>query len=818
MSLGNCIPGLIEAGKMTPKQGERAKATYERHYRRLNGTMGPIAAAAEASEAALRELAYEAKQAKRRKLLAVAAQRSGAADLKRYRGKSPYAAVRAMMDNDVNAPYANVETGAERIELQSHAGLKDFLNRHSRDFLGRARDKAGMNDIVRELHGAATGNPVAREFSAAIAAVFETLRRRFNAAGGAIARLEGWGMPHAHDALRVRKAGYERWSADIKEEIDVPRMVDPETGGGFTPETLEEALRGAYAAIRSNGLIGEAGSGGGSSLANRRADHRFFVFKDGDAWLRYQAKYGSGDPFTAIMGHIRGMSKDISMMERFGPNPDATVKWLLDSADRIEAQGTRERPGAISGSSGGRHRTEKLWRYIKGEFNAPVFPEGPIAEKVGMAGVRILAGTRDLIAAAWLGSAPLSAISDINTQMLARRFNGLPQTGVLKSYLRMLDPTNPKHRDRAIRLGLGARDKSRALTGLSRYMGETHGPEITSIIADDVLRISGLNKFTEAGQRGFGDDFLRELGGERGNAFDQLEPDHRTAMERYGIDAATWEKIRTAAPYVEDGVEYLDWQTIDRRAADRLMDMVLGETQSAVQASTASARARMVADRPGTITGELSRNIFQFKSFGVSLLMGQAQRIASLPPGQRWVYGAQFLVGMTMFGAIALQMREIAKGRDPRPMESGEFWMDALVQGGGLGIFGDLFGGFNNDRIGSVLAFTAGPIGTLGEDIKQNVLADWKAEDEDEHKGRHGVRLAQRYTPGTNLWYARLMFERLIWNNLAEMTDPDYQDGFDRLEQTAEDQGQGLWWRPGESAPEAAPDLAAALAAPPETE
>src|SRR3546814_13152303 len=94
---------------------------------------------------------------------------------------------------------------------------------------------------------------------------------------------------------------------------------------------------------------------------------------------------------------------------------------------------------------------------------------------------------------------------------MTRKLNGLPATRVLWSYLKQLNPASAADRRRAIRLGLGMRDASRSLLGLSRYYGNTHSPEITKVIADDVLRVSGLNQLTEAGQRAFGLDFL-EIG------------------------------------------------------------------------------------------------------------------------------------------------------------------------------------------------------------------------------------------------------------------------------------------------------------------
>jgi hypothetical protein len=54
-------------------------------------------------------------------------------------------------------------------------------------------------------------------------------------------------------------------------------------------------------------------------LANQKAEHRFLHFTDGDAWLAYHNKFGSGSPFDAMMGHIEAMSRDTALMEILGP-------------------------------------------------------------------------------------------------------------------------------------------------------------------------------------------------------------------------------------------------------------------------------------------------------------------------------------------------------------------------------------------------------------------------------------------------------------------------------------------------------------------
>jgi hypothetical protein len=256
MSLGNCIPGLVADGKLTKKQGERAEKAYQRHYNRLLNQMSPEAAAAAASEAALSELDFEAALRKRRTLLTIKVQQRMDADLAAFEG-SPYTGLTAMLNQ--------VDIARQRIEFQAHAKIDAFIQRHRRTLLGRTGDRTGMNDVVIELHAGATGNADAKAFSGAIGAVFESQRQRFNRAGGSIGRRADFGLPHRHDALRVRRTPYAIWRDDILDGIDTGKMIDPQTGGAFTPERLEEFLKASQRNIITGGLAGAGANDGGAA-------------------------------------------------------------------------------------------------------------------------------------------------------------------------------------------------------------------------------------------------------------------------------------------------------------------------------------------------------------------------------------------------------------------------------------------------------------------------------------------------------------------------------------------------------------------------
>jgi hypothetical protein len=816
MSLAACIPELLASGKIKKADADRANRTYKRHFEGLRGAMGDEAAAAEATTRALDELDYAAKLKRRQAGLQIRAQQKldAAMDAGVEKGMAPH--------RTLTEGLRRVEIARERLENQSHEGMLDFVEHHRRNMLGQAKDKAGLVNVVDELHGKATGNEMAATFAKAVGDTFERLRLRFNRAGGDIAKREDFGLPHRWDALKVRRAGFDQFKADVLGELAPEKMVDPLSGGQFTPERLDEFLHAAFKNISTNGLSEISGAGGVSSrmLANRRTDPRFMTFKDGAAWLRVAAKYGEGNPFEAIMAHVNGMARDIAFMEAMGPNPAASWQRGMDRANRVAANSDTKMTGAISGTSPAQYHADKMWRYMNGDLSIPVLPEGDgLVAGLKRGAIGALHGTRDVLTSALLGSAQLTSIVDVNTNAFARKFNALPAANVLMGYLKQLNPLDASHREHAVYLAAGARDATRSLQGLARWFGETQGPRWSQILADDVLRVTGMNKFFEAGRNAFVSDYYAQMGRERGLSYDQLPEGRRWAFERHGITPEEWDVIRSADPAKFKGVDYVDWHAVaakDEAVADKMVDAVLREARSAVLETDAASQSVVRADRPGTLWGELAQNTVQFKSFPLALVMDQARRVAEISERKGKVaagtYLASFIVGMTLLGAVSMQLKEIVKGKDMRDPTSPDFWFDAFVQGGGAGVIGDLVGSVSKDRVSGPAEYIGGPMVSLVSDAAGVVRSGVK---KDEATGERGVdfgnqatRFLRRYTPGTTIWYLRAAIDRLLWDELQERVDPDYAEHQQRLQDAARRQGQGFWWEPGENAPDRLPQVA----------
>ena len=373
----------------------------------------------------------------------------------------------------------------------------------------------------------------------------ELLRKRFNRAGGAIAKRTDWGMPQNHDQILIRKAGYEAWRDYILPRLDRDKMIDEQTGLRFSDEKFELVLNDVFETISTDGLnkLIPGAQGYGKSLGNRRQDHRFLSFKNGTAWLEYQKQFGDANSFDTMISHITNMSRDISMMEILGPNPAATLQFLKQTL--VKNAKTEK---AAKQAKAADKKIDDLYMFVTGKNNSPV--NGFWAST--------FAGTRQLLTAAQLGSASIGAITDLNFQRMARSFAGLPQTSTLNGYLKQLAPLGQREKgELAIRLGLIAEGWTSLAAGQMRYVGDVSGPEVTRRISDFVMRASLLSPMTSAGRWAFGMEFLGFMAQSRNLKFNELEPNFKRTFERYGLGESAWNQIRSTDLYNFEGATFL---------------------------------------------------------------------------------------------------------------------------------------------------------------------------------------------------------------------------------------------------------------------
>lgn len=747
--------------------------------------------------------------------------------------------IRTQLDNKPGMMLKNfqdvmlsVDSIHRAIRSQALASMADQGEPFMPKWLGFDQGNKRLEDVYRELHGKDTGNAEAKAYAKKLAAVFESLRIRFNAAGGKIGKLDDWSHPQAHSAYLLYKMGKTQWKEFIAPKLDRSRYVNPD-GTRYSDKQFNDFLNGAWTVLSYGGQSTTKAStknNNAGARANAHSDHRTIHFLDAENYLAYHERLGEKSLHATLLSHIDKMSKDIALIEGMGPNPQGELNYwnTYGYQDGIKQEHTpTELNKAVIDN-------QRLYTEVAGVFE-------PIASQ---AAARFMQTMRSLNLIA-LGSSGISTITDINTMMTTARFNHLPQFKMMVEHLRAF--TDADSRRYARRLGIGLDTyagnvmrygQENLLDGVASQFPDFTVKNIPAIAGQAVekfalgassvtLRLSGMPFITEANRQAFSIvmmDSLEYVVRNNKTLADVDKTDYRM-MTTHGIDEADFALWKQAKPdqWIDGkstlltpravmAIEGVD-PVILQKSADKLMALVLDEQNMAVSTPGAKDMALMKAGTVrGTWTGELARSFWQFKSFALSYFNANWRRMMSLDSKKSTaLYAAQWVAQGLALGAVATQLKEIVNGRDPLPMGNIEFAGRAMLASGGLGLFGDFFNAQNTSFGSSFLESIAGPTINKGVQIKQITIdnALKAAQGEEIHPGAESLRLANQVNPLGTVWFTKAAFNHLVLQQLQEMISPGY---LRKTKQRAERQyNQQFYWNPGEPMPNRIPEFSRAF-------
>lgn len=660
-------------------------------------------------------------------------------------------ALNSMLSGDIykKATGSNVEYRTHAIVGQTHAKFVDLIEELSTTKFGFDRNKALADDVVKELFGDTTGNAKAKNLAKQWEEASEFLRKRFNDAGGTIGKLEKWGMPQSHNQVKVARADVDDWIDFIKpllknaDDLDLRRVYDTISTGG-----MNKMRKGALDASKPR-------IGGGKMKANTHTDPRVLSFKDGESWLTYQKKFGEEDPLSTMLDHVRLMSNDIAMVEVLGPNPDNMFKTLMKEVEYRDAMGEGTKRSLSSKLM--EADPEKLYAIVSGRVDTSA-----ANTMLSREASEVLGTLRNIQTATKLGSAQLSAVSDLGTLAVNVKYHGMSLSKVMKTFGKNFNISNQKE---AARMGFSADVFNSSIS--SRYNETAKGWSAKT--SEAVIRAQGMAIWTEAARKAFQTEFynhLRHLKTELKGM-----PD---IFKEYGWKQKDFDK--------------LDFDNLDMQQQTRLLEMVNQEADYAVMMPTARARVLTTwGAEKGTVAGEISRFGMQFKSFPVTFMIQQMSR--SFLQGSfisRAKYAAAMTIATTIMGGIAVMAKDAAKGYTPRdgsPLsenqdakDMGKFWAAAITQGGGLGIFGDYLFSDQNRYGGSGAPTLLGPAGGTLESAGKLTVGNIQEviQGKDTHFGSELVDFVNREVNPLNLWYSKALIEYYVTDNIKSFLDPDY--------------------------------------------
>lgn len=723
----------------------------------------------------------------------------------------------------------SVEHNIQSIEVRYTAQLADVFGSTQKN-MGFLVDGEKVKQLVKEIFGKPSGDADIAKMAKSVTNVLEQLRLHYNRYGGDIKRLANYGLPQSHSHYKVISKGMDEWVNYTMPLVNRGKYRH-ENGTLMSETEVREVLKGVYNTIASEGhnkalvqnysVQSQSDLPVGLNMQNLHQQSREVHFKDADAWVKYQEDFGEVNFHDLLNNHVKRMSTEIALMAKFGSNPEKMVKQL--GHDFLNQM--MQDPQYVT-----QHRKiQKQAKLVERHYNELAGQSLPVDSTMSQVGS---------IARAWtvstkMGSATLTAMTDLATMKLAAEMNGIAFTSILGKEMKLL--TDKEYRDFAISIGLAGREMTNALVRFGDNDIATAATKLekantnTRKLANAVIRATGLNHLTASNKRAFGIVLMHKLSDlSASKAWAELGDKDRAMLEKGGIreddwtifkdlsrtDDPTGEKLLTNKDFFNSPDDlFLDFYQVDRNGrtsedlaneafrlkeqlANRYMNYIYTETNLAVL-ETGSRESTMMglnAER-GTVMNELGRFWWQFKQFPLAMIVRHWTRgMAQGTPQEKFVYFAKLFAYTTLMGGVVAQIQNLTQGKDLEDPTTVDFFAKAIIKGGAASFLADAVSATTDPTDRSVKDFLlpaaikdAMSVGTMLSTSGQQFL-----DDRESSYGTEAVNVIKNNTPFQNVWYTRLVFDRLVIAEMQDMIDEDYRES--RQRRQASRYNTTYWW------------------------
>jgi ElaB/YqjD/DUF883 family membrane-anchored ribosome-binding protein len=679
-----------------------------------------------------------------------------------------------------------------------------------------------MGEIKPEGKPGSSGSPIAQKMAEVIDKVTKEMNARLNEAGAIVYNLPGYVMRQTHDMFKIRQAGKTKAESRIAWKNFVRPLLDDELTylGADKEKFLNMVHDDLYSGV--TGVMGVEGQGvGHRAISDRWSTERVLHFKDAISAYEYNEKFGTHDIKQQIMTDIGNRARSIALMENLGPNPEATVLNVVRKAK--EWARTQDNAAELVDSIND-HAIMAYYHQLTGVQDIPNNPS--LARMAG--------NVRAVTQMARMGGVALTNLfTDTAFMHPEMAFQGISHLNTLGKQIRMFAKETKEERKTLRLMGVGLD----GLLGnaLSRYSatGPISGP--INKFQKTFFDINFSNYVTDTVKSAAAELMSANLGEHADIAFKDLPMELNRVLSLYEIGPKEWDLLRSTAYDHPSG----NWgKLITADQISRLTDeqiATLGEGEMTPQ-KLIKLRNRLdtqlrtyISDRvdyssptpghaehaittmdtkSGTGLGEAIRLLMLFKSFPVTV----ANKVL-----KREIYGrgsmnvkdwamndhkgkfnlAQLIAMTTAAGYIGMTIRDALKGRTPRELITDgkinyDVLGDAAVQGGGMGIMGEMVTRDYGQGMNSFLQSAAGPVLSQLDEvarIKTKAL-------EGDPVGAQLGKMAMDNTPLLNLFYTRPILNYIVLWNMQEMMNPG---SLERMENTVEEKNnQSFFYRPSE--------------------
>ena len=695
-------------------------------------------------------------------------------------------------------------------------------------FFGFKVNEENMLNIVREFDAAgSTKDTAAQRLVKDWTDWSEKNRNRKNDLGADINKLRDWRLPQMWDPRETKQFGLTgrekaelllpgvsqgrkdallkkartMWLDEAMKRVDPSRYVYQDKP--LEEDELRSVLSSTFATITTRGLSKSPLIGRGGSLAEQLGAHRELHFKSAMDWYEFNKLAGQSDILGIMQRSVIANSRDMALLEVFGPNPQAGFEAVLQEAMHLDAK---------RGNIPFKDKVDKAQMYfneITGDTNIPINERGELVANV-------MQGMRHWMVAAKMGSVLLSQLNDLASYTTIVRARGLGFFKSIDFAVKELTGTGKGGRDDAMQLYVASQSM---INDVSQRLGDAvKGVDLTSRMANATIRLGGMQWWTDAMHGAFEKLVSFRLAQAAEKGLESMNPLFQNMIKKYGIGPTEWEIIQSAPKAEISGqkmispvaVKMLGDDPIYRETAIKLSALMHEEARIAVVDPGVREQAFWKSKNPpGSFWGETARTMGLFKMFSTSLMTKVLPAIWAVEGSASFRAGliTQFAASMIIMGGGSYQLKQLAFGRNPRDIETTDFWIAAAAQSGGLGIMSDfLFADYNRFG-GSFGSSVVGPVGGLVEDALKLTVGNMRqaAQGEDTHMAAETIQFVKNYTPLMNLWYTRAALDHLLFFTIQDAANPGY---LRRMRSRVEkENNQTFYWDPQDKMPQEAPDL-----------
>lgn len=589
----------------------------------------------------------------------------------------------------------------------------------------------------------------------------------------------------------MKRLAYVRWRDFI-----MPLLNRAKTFKDTLPKDVEEFMRTSYVALTTGihlkdtaedtATIGDFRKIKPVSRVEQLNSSKVFHFAKGENWFDYNNKYGTGSLATAIFRTLERSGKNIAIMRRFGPSSTKNFNIMRD--DILADPKERE----IKGSQGRLNVAQHMWNWASGISKVPVnqtLADWSLA-------------FRQFVTLVRLPLVVITAFQDVANRAQAFRDHGIS----IEDSWRKVFQLNLKGVAKKERLELASmfRVFNTGLIGtFASRMAAFDSPEgMMSNLMAKFWKYNGMNRWDRTNSQAHALALGSHLGSLRDIEFDNLPPLEKRLLLQYDIRKPEWDYYRKNATIVagtdktvfiapdvvrqigNKGLdEFLDASGIEKTDAAREQALEDLSEKLGMYFIDRTSHAILIPDlrestlilgssQPGTVYGELMRQIALFKTFSVSFarkLWGRKLYGGNLAGNKNILAVVEIMATSTLMGMGILDLKLAGQGKEPREFGA-KFIAASFLQGGGMGIWGDfLFGQYN--RYGQTLTGTfIGPgLGTINDFasfMDKLVKMDHPAEAAFQFFGRN--------TPLINILFLKTALNYLFLYSLAEHLSPGY--------------------------------------------